>query len=160
MLSHTVHELAVHWAANWLTDWFMIACMQYVAWVSTCNRSHCQHTLHTRLTSLRDYVITVQIQNTRLLSGTRAVSDEQSPLGSTLIPSRHNCMKYRSDFMQLCLEGIKVQPSGDCSSETALVPLLYESKYAIKNCLTLLVSDLIFSYLKQICLKFNLYYTI
>ena len=62
--------------------------------------------------------------------------------------------------MQLCLEGIKVQPSGDCSSETALVPLLYESKYAIKNCLTLLVSDLTFSYLKQICLKFNLYYTI
>ena len=54
----------------------------------------------------------------------------------------------------------KVEPSGNCASETALVPLLYESENAIKNCLTLLVSDLIFSYLKHICLKFNLYYTL
>ena len=69
-------------------------------------------------------------------------------------------MKYSSDFMQLCLEVIKVEPSGDCASETALVPLLYESEHAIKNCLTLLVSDLIFLYLKHICLKFIQYYTI
>ena len=92
-------------------------------------------------------------------SGTRAVSDEQSPLGWTLMTSRHNCMKYSSDFMQLCLEVIKVQPSGDCSSETAMVPLLYESEYAIKNCLTLLDSDLIFLYLKHIFLNL-IYYTI
>ena len=68
-------------------------------------------------------------------------------------------MKYSSDFMQLCLEVIKVQPSGDCSSETAMVPLLYESEYAIKNCLTLLDSDLIFLYLKHIFLNL-IYYTI
>ena len=53
----------------------------------------------------------------------------------------------------------KVEPSGDCASETALVPLVYESEYAIKNCLTLLDSDLIFLYLKHIFLNL-IYYTI
>ena len=32
-------------------------------------------------------------------------------------------------FMQLCLEVIKVEPRGDCASETALVPLHHYSMY-------------------------------
>ena len=63
-------------------------------------------------------------------------------------------------FMQLCLEVNNGQPSGGWSFELTLTHLLYESKYDIKNCLTLSVSDLIFLYLKHIFLQFNLYYTI
>ena len=53
-------------------------------------------------------------------------------------------------FMQLCLEVNNGQPSGGWSFELTLTHLLYESKYDIKNCLTLSVSDLIFLYLKHI----------
>ena len=53
------------------------------------------------------------------------------------------------------------EPRGDCAAALTLNPLLYESKYVIKNLLTLFVNDLdlfnIFIFNTYIYLKYNLY---